>query len=116
TVLSIASKGKAVILGRGSNFIAPNYEALHVYVTAPMKTRIQRAIRYEKIDSSEARDRIHKITDERKEFVSNSFGKAYDNPDYYDLILNSQYFSIEAASEVIVKSFKQKFKVMVDAE
>lgn len=108
-VLTIAGKGKAVILGRGSNHIIPKHEGLHIYITAPLQTRITRAIRYEKIDIEEAKARIQRITDNRRNFVSQNFSKSYRNPDYYDLTLNTNFYSIDAAVAVIKTALEKKF-------
>lgn len=108
-ILAIAHKGGAVILGRGANFIAPQEEGLNVLITAPKKTRIQRAIRYEKIDKTEARRRIDKISRQRRQFISQYFSKYYTNPKHYDLILNTNYFNIESSANIIIRAFKKKF-------
>jgi cytidylate kinase len=109
TILSIAHQGKAVILGRGANFIVHKDEGLNVLVTASKKTRVQRAITYEHISRSEAKDRIYKISHQRSEFISQYFRKYYTNPKHYDLILNTDHYDIESASKVIICAFAQKF-------
>ena len=108
-ILSVAHQGKAVILGRGSNFVLPRINCLSVLVTAPRKVRIQRAMLHEDIKEAVAKKRIDKISKERKDFVSQYFNKQYSNPDYYDAILNTDYFDIDAASEVVISSFRKKF-------
>lgn len=108
-VLTIASKGNAVILGRGANFIVPPQLVLRVLVTAPQKVRIKRAIKHEKISPKVAKTRIQKIHAERRAFVSQYFHKRYANPNYYDLILNTKYFTLEQSASLITHSFRQKF-------
>ena len=46
---------------------------------------------------------------ERKEFIKKSFGKDPSNANYYDLVINTTYFNIEQATDVIVEAFKKKF-------
>lgn len=112
--LAIGHEGNSVILGRGSNFILSRQSSLDVLITAPYKTRVERAIQYEGISHDEARERIGKITDERKRFVSDYFGKDYTNSNYYDLVINTEHFSIESASKVITYAFRKKFPTWKD--
>jgi len=108
-VLGIAYKGKAVILGRGANFITPSASGLRVRITAPWQVRLRRAITYEHL-SPEKAEKVLKLTEEdRKEFVKQYFGYSIADPKHYDIILNTTFYSIEQASRVIVTAFRQKF-------
>ncbi len=107
--LAIGHEGNSVILGRGSNFILSRQSSLDVLITSPYKLRVERAVQYEGISYDEARERIAKITNERKEFVSDYFGKDYTNPSYYDLIINTEHFDIETAGKLITYAFRKKF-------
>lgn len=109
TVLSIAHQGKAVIVGRGANFIVPKDDALNVLVTAPLRTCIHRAKLYEKISHAKAQKTVLNITKQRKKFVSQYFNKNYTNAIYYDLVLNTHYFDVEASSNIIISAFRKKF-------
>ena len=111
-VLALAHKGKAVLVGRGSNFIAPYTEGLNVLVTAPKQVRIERAVKYEKISKKVAKRRVEKISEQRKQFVSQYFSKDYTNPKYYDLIINTEYFDIDGASDLIISAFRKKFPTL----
>lgn len=108
-ILAIAHQGKAVIVGRGANFILPPDEGLRVLITASKKVRIQRAIAYEKISRREATTRVIKISKQRSDFVSQYFRKYYTNPKHYDLILNTDHYDINTAANVILTAFTQKF-------
>jgi cytidylate kinase len=108
-VLFLNQRGKAVILGRGSNFMVPSAFALRVRITAPYRVCVARAVRYEGVPYSRAREVINKISEERAGFVQQYFGKDITNPKYYDLTLNTAYMSINQAAKIIVESFKLKF-------
>lgn len=108
-MLTLAQKGKAVFLGRGSNFITPRAYGLHVRVTAPYRVCVARAVQYEKIPYLRAREKVGKTMTERADFVKEYFGKDIVNPKYYDLTINTTYYSIEAASELVINAFKLKF-------
>lgn len=112
TVLSISTRGQAVILGRGANFIVPSSDCLRVLITASKHIRIQRATKYEKISKKVAIGRINKISKDRRDFISQYFRKYYTNPKHYDLIINTDFYSINATSELVIKAFRQKFPTL----
>ena len=108
-VFRIARRGKAVILGRGANFILPPSDVLRVRIIAPLKVRIQNAIRYEGHHPEKAREVIRKYHFARKEFVKRTFGKNISNANYYDLVINTEHLTIPQAVQIIKAAFKQKF-------
>lgn len=108
-VLSLAHKGKAVILGRGSNFITPNAFGLHVRITAPYRVCVSRAVQYEHVPYEKAREIIKEVMSERAGFVKQYFGKDIANSKYYDLTLNTTFMSMEDAANIIVTAFHRKF-------
>lgn len=108
-VLSLAQSGKVVLLGRGSNFITPDALGLHVQVTAPYRVCVSRAVQYEKVSYSKAREIIKEVTEDRRGFVQQYFGKDLFNPIYYDLTINTTHFDIEQSAEMIIQAFKTKF-------
>jgi cytidylate kinase len=108
-ILAINQHGKAVILGRGSNFMVPAAFALRVRVTAPYRVCVARAVQYEGVPYSRAREIINKVMAERAGFVKQYFSKDISNPKYYDLTLNTAYMTIEDAVHLVITAFKRKF-------
>jgi len=108
-VLAIAYKGKAVILGRGANFITPQASGLHVRITAPRNVRIRRAIQYEGYSAKEAKKSVLANEKDRKEFIKQYFDEKIGDPNHYDLILNTTFYTLDQACKVIETAFKQKF-------
>lgn len=112
-VLANAYKGKCVILGRGGNFITPFARGLHVNITAPYKVRVQRAIDFEGHSAARAKEVIAKIEKEREDFVTQYFRMDPNKKNSYDLTLNTTYFQVDQARDVIIEAFYQKFARMV---
>ncbi|MBU0974352.1 cytidylate kinase-like family protein [Patescibacteria group bacterium] len=108
-ILAHAIKGKTVILGRGGNFVTPFARGLHVSITAPYSIRVQRSIDYEGYTSSQAKEIIAKVEKERRDFVRQYLKKDSKKSNSYDLVLNTTYFSIDEASDVIIEAFYKKF-------
>lgn len=108
-VLSYACQGKVVILGRGANFMTPFAQGLHVRLTAPYAVRVQRAIDYEGLNYSQAKEVIHKVEKDRKDFVKQYLKKNIEDASSYDLTINTTYFEPEQSADLIVKAFRAKF-------
>ncbi len=108
-ILAYAYQGKVVILGRGGNFITPFAKGLHVRITAPYQVRVQRAIDYEGFNREKARKVIAKTEQERREFVRQYIKSDVKKVNAYDLTLNTTYFDVNEARDVIIEVFYQKF-------
>lgn len=108
-ILSIAKKGRAVILGRGANFIIPVEEQLSVRIIAPLKTRIENSVKFEGNTPLQARREIKRIHFDRKDFVKRYFHKNISNANYYDLVINTKTISVPQAAKIVVNGYKTKF-------
>lgn len=111
-ILSYAYKGKVVILGRGSNFMTPFAQGLHVRITAPYQVRLQRAIDFEGHTPTKAKDVLFKHQKDRKDFVKQYLRKDIEDADFYDITLNTTYFSPDQSADLIVQAFNAKFYPM----
>ncbi len=108
-MLSYALKGNVVIVGRGANFITPIAKGLHVNITAPYELRVDRAMQFEGFNREQAAEVIAQTEKERKEFVKQYFRQNADKKNAYDLTLNTQFFRVGEARDVIIQAFNQKF-------
>lgn len=105
----LAQKGGAIIVGRGGNFLVPQVYGLRVQVVAPYRLRVARAVQFEHISRDEARETIRSVTADRVNYVKQYFGKNIVSPKYYDLTINTTFYSLEDSVELIVKAYKLKF-------
>jgi cytidylate kinase len=108
-VLQLIQKGGVVILGRGANFTTPKAFGLQVQVVAPYRVRVARAIEFENVDFNKAREIIREVGADREGFVKQYIGKDIHQPKYYDLTINTTFFSIQAAVDVVLCAFEKKF-------
>lgn len=109
TIIAYAHKGHCVILGRGANFITPFGKGLHINIVAPYVVRVRRAMDYEGLSEKQAKDVIAKVEREREEFVKQYFSSNIKQRNVFDLTLNTTFFTVNQAREVILEAFKQKF-------
>lgn len=98
-----------VIQGRGSQFILRDYaRALHVLVTAPMEIRLKRVRENLKVDAESAKREISRFDGGGREFIKRYFKAEVWDPVNYDLVVNTEHLSFEAAAEVIIKALSFK--------
>lgn len=106
---AISTKGHAVFIGRGINFILPSSRRFGVQTVAPLEKRIENVMKDYNCTWEEAEERIKKSEDRRNGFVKKSFKADVGDPVHYDVTINTNILSIETAVEVIEFLFFKKF-------
>jgi cytidylate kinase len=99
---TIAKHGRAVIVGRGANFILPAEDIFAVRVIAPLKKRIREVALTHGAPIEEAKRRVIQRESRRKAFVGHSFNADISDPIHYDLTINTGKMSIESAVEAVI--------------
>ena len=98
----IGKHGRAVIVGRGANFILPLQERFSVRVVAPLEVRVQNVTREYSVSENDAKRRILRRESRRRAFVRQSFHEDIADPLNYDLILNTGKLSIKSAVNAVI--------------
>lgn len=111
-IFSVSRLGGIVVVGRAANFIIGANRGLHVRVVGTMAGRIRSLIEQEKMSEAEARREIEKSDHERADFVKKLVHKSIDDPQYYDLILNSDWLPVEQAVSLIANAAMEKFELL----
>lgn len=99
---TIGNYGRAVIVGRGANFIIPPKDRFAVRVVAPLEIRVANIAQRFNVPSDTAKRRVVVRENRRRAFVRQSFNADICDPIHYDMILNTGSMSIEAAVEAVV--------------
>jgi len=98
---TIGKHGRAVVVGRGANFILPPEQRFRVRITAPRRLRIQNVARDFNLSEDEAKRRVIKTESDRKAFIRKYFNADIADPDNYDLIINTETLTVAYATNVI---------------
>ena len=98
----IGKHGRAIIVGRGGNFILPLQERFSVRVVAPLEVRIQNVARENGVSENDAKRRILRRESRRRAFVSQSFHEDIADPLKYELVLNMGKLSIKSAVNAVI--------------
>jgi cytidylate kinase len=107
TLSALAAKGRCVVVGRGGAHVLPESTTLRVRLVAPKKTRIARLQAKTGLAAKDAGRRVDEIDSLRAEFVRSQFRRDVNDLHHYDLVLNTERFSIADSAELIVAALKQ---------
>ncbi len=105
-ICTIAEHGRAVIVGRGANFILPPQKRFSVRVVAPLDGRIQNVASFFGVSVEEAKKRVIQRESRRRAFIRQSFHADISDPILYDLTINTGKISCEAAVEAVIGAVK----------
>jgi cytidylate kinase len=98
---TIGKHGRAVIVGRGANFILPPEGRIRVRVVAPLERRIANVASTFGVSAEEARRRIIRTESDRRAFVRKYFNADITDPINYDLVLNTEILNIQTAADML---------------
>lgn len=99
---TIAKHGRAVIVGRGANFLlASAKDRLRVRVVAPLEWRVARVAREFGVSPAVARSRIERREADRRAYVRKYFNADITEPQHYDLVLNTENLRPAAAAGAV---------------
>ena len=101
-IKEVANKESCVIVGRCADFILKdNKNVLKIFINSNMKDKINRVVKYYKIDKEEAEKEIVKENKLRENHYNYYTEKEWKNPENYDLCINSDSIGIDNAVELI---------------
>jgi cytidylate kinase len=98
---TIGRHGRAVIVGRGANFVLPADKRFAVRIVAPQARRIENVCREFDVSKEEAKRRVMQTESDRRAFIRKYFNADISNPINYDLVINTATLKLEDAVNVI---------------
>ena len=104
----VSHHGKAIIVGRGANFIVGDENGFHVRITADYEHRVKSIMSRWDLDRNRAEEEIEKTDQHRKKFIKSNFDRDINDPTAYDLMINSTYLDIDKIAGLILNSYPQK--------
>jgi cytidylate kinase len=106
---TLGERGMAVVVGRGALSILPRERTLRVLVVAPLADRVQRAIQMLGGSRDAMARHVEQEDAERLAFLRDRLGLPGDDPALYDLVVNTQDLSADAAAALIVEALRRRF-------
>ena len=109
---TIGKHGNAILLGRGAQYILPRETTFRLRIIAPLDIRIEKAMKTTGQSRKDAEEFVLKMENARRSFVRQYFKRDVTDPLGYDLVLNTENLSIDAAVLIIQTAFKARFPEM----
>lgn len=108
-VRTSVQQGNAVIVGHGAPFILRDEPGvLRAYVHASKDRRLSRLMSEEGMNRPAAERYIQKVDQDWAAYIRNAFNAEWRNPIYYDIVLNTDCFSAEAAADILLAAAQRK--------
>lgn len=108
---TLGERGMAVVVGDGALAVLPRERTLRVLIVAPCASRVQRAIDGLGESREQAARRIEHEDAARSAFLRErlGLGASRDDPLLYDVVVNTEALSVEAAAALIVEALRRRF-------
>lgn len=104
-IKKIASEESCVIVGRCADSIL-NENAFKVFIYSSMENKIKRAIEIYGLNDKNAEKEIKKVNKLRGNHYKHYTGKEWNNPENYDICINSDSLGVEKSAELICEMVK----------
>ncbi|MDE1170875.1 MAG: cytidylate kinase-like family protein [Verrucomicrobium sp.] len=109
TILHMAELGHVIFVGRAANIVTASCpDAFHVRIIGSLEKRVARLVEEEGMTEKEARAQIAKKDRDRDRFAWHYFHVRAQDPLQYDLLINTDRVSIEAAAGLIAQLAEKK--------
>lgn len=103
-----ARKGNAVIVGRGGQVLLRGLPGvIHLQVSAPWDVRIERVQAEIAVDIRTAERMLHRSDHDREGFLKSFFNRSWNDPELYDLIINTGKISSESIAIMVKDALTQ---------
>ncbi len=100
-IATIGKHGRAVIVGRGANFVLPAEKRFAVRIVAPQAWRIENVSKEFDISSEDAKRRVMQTESDRRAFIRKYFNADIADPNNYDLVINTATLNLDDTVNVI---------------
>lgn len=109
-VWAIAREGRAVLIGRGANWLLDPRFGLRVRAVAPFDVRVAGVALHQDVTKAEAESLVKERDEHTRAFIRQTYGRDIDDPTGYDLVINTEHLSVAAAAEVVETALRGKLQ------
>lgn len=108
TMREIADIGQVIIIGRAGQVILKDHPGvLHVMVIAPFSVRVERVAKQQNISVEAAAAQIETSDRSRRNYLRRLYQVRWDNPELYDLVVNTYRLSPDMAACLVCQALSQ---------
>lgn len=106
-IYEFAGEGQIIIVGRAGQVILADWpDVLHVKVIAPTDLRAERVAQAQKISLEAARSQVETSDAARRSYLRRYYQARWDNPELYDLIVNTARLEPSQAACLICQALE----------
>ena len=110
-IKKVAENESAVIVGRCADYVLEDMDnVVNIFITAPLKDRIERAIKYYNVEQKKADAIVLKMDKKRASYYNFYSDKKWGKADTYDLCINSS-IGIDESVKIIKEFVKAKLNI-----
>jgi len=107
-IWGLARQGRAVILGRGANWILKPQYGLRMRVVAPLDERVERVADTEGLSIDDAQKQVRAHDAEQTAFIRQVFYRDINDPLGYDLVFNLGSLDLRHAVHIAIAAMRRK--------
>jgi len=101
-ILEMATKGNAVVIGRGAQFLLHGVpRTLHIYLFASLSERIDNTMALYRISREEASNMVERRDYEHEAYLRRHYGSGSERPELYHLLINTGLLPFDLAANLI---------------
>lgn len=108
-IKTLGKVGRCIIVGRGANFVIPPDRALRVRLIGRPEGWKEALIKRHGLREEELEGVLERWNQEQRQFIKKYFGQDVTDPHHYDLVLNLDFYTWDAATDLILKAYGLKF-------
>ncbi|MFH2036928.1 MAG: cytidylate kinase-like family protein [Candidatus Zixiibacteriota bacterium] len=103
-LLDFVVQGDIIYHGLQTHFILTDVpRVMKIKVVAPMDYRIKTLMEESEINENTAREHIKFVDEMRISWAKFLYGENFDDPTYYDMILNMSHLSLDAMAQIVTQ-------------
>ena len=107
-----AEKGSCVFVGRCADYILrENRNVVNIFISAPMKFRIEQMMSRQNIGSEEARHLIEQEEGHRAQYYNYYTGKKWGMAESYDFCIDSSVLGLAETEKIIAAFVRKRFEI-----
>ena len=99
---AIGEHGRAIIVGRGANFVIPPENCFRLRIVAAQNVRIANVAGTFNVTAEDAKRRIIRTESDRRAFVRKYFNADIADPVNYDFVINTGALEIDKAVNAVI--------------
>ncbi len=109
-VISVVGKrGRAILVGRGANWVLDPRYGLRARFVAPKELRIDRLVEGLGMGRAEAARLVDQDDADKRGWIHQVYRRDIDDPLGYDLVVNTSEMDVETAKRMLVSALRAKF-------